>query len=130
MRNSRFKKVAQRTIRRKVYDFYRSRNLVEEHNARVQEPDPGGQTLSPGCNGGLRPPLRGVPLPLPSTVYCRILNRIEQAGMTAHLSPQGLLLKLSKVYAVGSGEGESDHQGARAGAKIAERLKLDILPET
>jgi hypothetical protein len=50
--------------------------------------------------------------------------------MTAHLSPQGLLLKLSKVYAVGSGEGESDHQGARAGAKIAERLKLDILPET
>ncbi|WOX58512.1 hypothetical protein [Methanoculleus receptaculi] len=35
---------------------------------------------------------------------CRILNRIKKAGMTAHLSPHGLLLKLSKVYAVKSRE--------------------------
>jgi hypothetical protein len=33
-------------------------------------------------------------------LYCRI----RQAGITAHLSPQGLLLKLSKVYAVESRE--------------------------
>jgi hypothetical protein len=30
------------------------------------------------------------------------VNRIKKAGMTAHLLPRGLLLKLSKVYAVGS----------------------------
>jgi hypothetical protein len=27
---------------REAYDLYKSRNLVEDHNARVQEPDPGG----------------------------------------------------------------------------------------
>jgi transposase len=33
-------------------------------------------------------------------LYCRILNQIKQAGLSAHLAPQGLLLKLSKIYTV------------------------------
>ena len=31
-----------KTERRQVYGLCRSRNLVEKHNACVQEPDPGG----------------------------------------------------------------------------------------
>jgi len=52
---------------------------------------------------------------------CRILNRIEKAGMTAHLSPRGLLLKLSKVYAVGSGEERAITEVSEQVRKIAER---------
>ncbi len=33
-------------------------------------------------------------------LYCRILNRIKKADLTAHISPQDLLLILSKVYRV------------------------------
>lgn len=33
-------------------------------------------------------------------LHCRIRNLIERAGLSAHLSPPGLLLKLSEVYSV------------------------------
>ncbi len=62
-------------------------------------------------------------------LYCRILNRIKQAEMTAHLSPQGLLLKLSKVYAVSVGEERRITEVPKQVRKIAERLKLDIFPK-
>ena len=56
---------------------------------------------------------------------CWILDHIKQAGMTAHLAPQGLLLKLSKVYAVTSGEGRQNTEVPKQVRKIAEKLKLD-----
>ena len=61
-------------------------------------------------------------------LYCRILNRIKQAEMTAHLSPQGLLLKLSKVYAVSVGEERRITEVPKQVRKIAEKLKLDVFP--
>lgn len=61
-------------------------------------------------------------------LYCRILDRIKQAEMTAHLSPQGLLLKLSKVYAVSVGEERRITEVPKRVRKIAEKLKLDVFP--
>jgi len=61
-------------------------------------------------------------------LYCRILNRIKKVGMTAHLSPHGLLLKLSKVYAVRSGEERAITEVPEQVRKIAERLELNIFP--
>jgi hypothetical protein len=61
-------------------------------------------------------------------LYYRILSRIKKAGMTAHLSPHGLLLKLSKVYAVGNGEERAITEVPKQVRKIAERLELGIFP--
>jgi hypothetical protein len=54
-----------KTEPRQVYGLCKSRNLVEKHNACVQEPDPGGLTLSLGFNSDLRPRLCRVLLSLP-----------------------------------------------------------------
>jgi len=48
--------------------------------------------------------------------------------MAAHLSPQGLLLKLSKVYAVGMGEEQRITGVPKEVRKIAENLELKIFP--
>lgn len=48
--------------------------------------------------------------------------------MTAHLSPQGLLLKLSKVYAVGAGEERRITEVPKGVRKITEKLELKIFP--
>jgi len=61
-------------------------------------------------------------------LYCLILNRIKQAAMTAHLSPQGLLLTLSKIYAVSVGEERRITEVPKQVRKIVEKLKLDIFP--
>ena len=86
---------------REVYDLYKSWNLVEDHFAAFK-------SLIQADNLCLRDRAAvfghvfvGFLCLYP---YCRILNRSKQAGMTAHLSPQGLLLKLSKFYAMCLGE--------------------------
>ena len=61
-------------------------------------------------------------------LYCKILNRIKKAGMTAHLSPHGLLLKLSKVYAVEGGGERQITEVPKQVRKIVERLELNIFP--
>jgi len=48
--------------------------------------------------------------------------------MKAHLSPQGLLPKLSKVYAVGMGEERRITEVPKQVWKIAEKLELKIFP--
>ena len=57
--------------------------------------------------------------------YCQILNRIKQAGMAAHLSSQGLLQELSKVYAVENREKRQNTETAKQVRKIADKLELD-----
>jgi len=61
-------------------------------------------------------------------LYCKILNRIKKAGMTAHLSPHGPLLKLSKVYAAEGGGERQITEVPKQVRKIAERLELNIFP--
>jgi len=48
--------------------------------------------------------------------------------MTAHLSPEGLLPKLSKVYAVSLGEERQITEVPKQVRKIAEKLNLDTFP--
>ena len=57
------------------------------------------------------------------------MNRIKQAEMTAHLSPKGLLIKLSKVYAVELGEERQITEVPKQVREITEKLKLDIFPK-
>jgi len=59
---------------------------------------------------------------------CRIPNWIKRAGMTPHLSPQGLLLKLSKGYAVGTGEERRITEVPKQVRKLAEKLELKMFP--
>ena len=110
-----------------IYDLYRSRDLVEEHFAAFQD-------LIQADKLYLRDPTAvfghlfvGF---LCFYLYCRILNRIEQAGMAAHLSPQELLLKLSKVYAASVGEERRITEVPKQVRKIAEKLKLGVFPGT
>ncbi|MEG3055725.1 MAG: transposase [Methanoculleus sp.] len=110
---------------REIYDLYKSRNLVEEHSAAFKG-------LIQTDKLYLRDPTAifghvfvGF---LCLYLYCRILNRIKQAEMTAHLSPQGLLLKLSTVYAVSVGEERQIIEVPKQVQKITENLKLDIFP--
>jgi hypothetical protein len=49
--------------------------------------------------------------------------------MTAHLSPHGLLLKLSKVYAVEGGGERQITEVPKQVRKIVEKLELDIFPD-
>lgn len=110
---------------RKIADLYKSRNLVEEHFAAFKG-------LIQADKLYLRDPtaifghvFAGF---LCLYLYCRILNRVKQAEMTARLSPQGLLLKLSKVYAVRVGGERQITEVPKQVQKIAENLKLDIFP--
>lgn len=110
---------------REIYDLYKSRNLVEEHSAAFKG-------LIQTDKLYLRDPTAifghvfvGF---LCLYLYCRILNRIKQAEMTAHLSPQGLLLKLSTVCAVSVGEERQIIEVPKQVQKITENLKLDIFP--
>lgn len=48
--------------------------------------------------------------------------------MAAHLSPPGLLLNLSTVYAASPGEGRRITEVSKQVRKIAENLNLDIFP--
>ncbi|HOI13935.1 MAG TPA: hypothetical protein PLG75_08755, partial [Methanoculleus sp.] len=61
-----------------------------------------------------------------SYLYCRIRNRIEQAGLSAHLSPEELLLKLSKVYTVVSGEEKRITEVPEQIQGVAERLQINL----
>jgi hypothetical protein len=59
-------------------------------------------------------------------LYCWYFNWIKQAGLSAHLSPQELLLKLSKVYSVVYGEEKWMAEVPKQVREIAEILNLDI----
>ncbi|CVK34138.1 transposase [Methanoculleus bourgensis] len=87
---------------REVYDLYKSRNLIEDHFVAFRGLIQADNRYLRDATAVFGHVFVGF---LCLYLYCRILNRIKQAGMTAHLSPQGLLLKLSKVYAV-ENEGE------------------------
>ena len=109
-----------------IYDLYKSRNLVEEHFAAFKGLIQADKLYLRDATAIFGHVFVGF---LCLYLYCRILNRIKQAGMTAHLSPQGLLLKLSKVYAVNGGEERRITEVPKQVRKIAEKLKLDIFPK-
>ena len=110
---------------REVYDLYKSRNLVEEHFSAFKSLIQADKLYLRDSTAVFGHVFVGF---LCLYLYCRILNRIKKAGMTAHLSPHGLLLKLSKVYAVESGEERGITEVPKQVRKIAERLELDIFP--
>ncbi len=108
-----------------IYDLYTSRNLVEEHFAAFERLIQVDKLYLRDATAILGHVFVGF---LCLYLYCQILNRIKQAEMTPHLSPQGLLLKLSKVYAVSVGEERRITEVPKQVQRIAEKLKLDIFP--
>ncbi|WP_246269914.1 transposase [Methanofollis tationis] len=108
-----------------IYQMYKSRNLVEDHFAAFKSLIQADKLYLRDATAVFGHVFVGF---LCLYLYCRILNRIKRAGMTAHLSPQGLLLKLSKVYAVGAGEERRITEVPKGVRKIAEKLELDIFP--
>ncbi len=111
---------------REVYDLYKSRNLVEEHFAAFKSLIQADKLYLRDEAAVFGHVFVGF---LCLYLYCRILNRIKQAGMAAHLSPHGLLLKLSKVYAVEGGGERAITEVPKNVQKIVERLELDIFPD-
>lgn len=59
-------------------------------------------------------------------LYYRILDRIEQAELSVHLSPEELLLKLSKVYTVASEGDKRITEVPEHIQEIAGRLRIDF----
>ncbi|MCC7565256.1 MAG: transposase [Methanomicrobiaceae archaeon] len=79
-----------------IYDLYKSRNLVENHFAVFKGLIQADKLYLRDATAVFGHLFIGF---LCLYLYCRILNRIKQAGLSAHFSPKGLLLKLSKAYA-------------------------------
>ncbi|KUG21160.1 transposase [hydrocarbon metagenome] len=110
-----------------IYELYKSRNLVENHFAAFKGLIQADKLYLRDATAVFGHLFVGF---LCLYLYCRILNRIKQAGLSAHLSPQGLLLKLSKVYAAIYDEERRITEVPKQVRKIAEKLELDIFPNT
>jgi hypothetical protein len=109
---------------REVYDLYKSRNLIEDHFVAFRGLIQADNRYLRDATAVFGHVFVGF---LCLYLYCRILNRIKQAGMTAHLSPQGLLLKLSKVYAV-ENEGEGRPPRCPNRSRRSRRNSNSIIP--
>ena len=110
---------------KEVYDLYKSRNLVEEHFSAFKGLIQADKLYLRDATAVFGHIFVGF---LCLYLYCQILNRIKQAEMTAHLSPKGLLMKLSKVYAVDLGEERQITEVPKKVRDLVEKLKLDIFP--
>lgn len=62
-------------------------------------------------------------------LHCRILNLIERAGLSAHLSPRGLLLKLSTVHSVVYDRKKELTEVPKEVQGIAGKLGLTLFPD-
>lgn len=106
-----------------IYELYKSRNMVEDHfdafKSLLLADKPYLQDAT-AVFGHIFIEF------LCSYLYCRIQNRIEQAGLSAHLSPEELLLKLSKVYTVVSGGEKRTNEVPEHIQGVAGRLHIDI----
>jgi len=108
-----------------IYELYKSRNLVENHFAAFKSLIQADKLYLRDATAVFGHVFVGF---LCLYLYCRILNRIKQAGLSAHLSPQGLLLKLSKVYSVVYEEEKRMTEVPKQVLEIAEKLNLDLFP--
>lgn len=108
-----------------IYEMYKSRNLVENHFAAFKGLIQADKLYLRDATAVFGHLFIGF---LCLYLYCQILNRIKQAGLSAHLSPHGLLLKLSKVYAVTSEENRWITEVPKKVRQVADKLKLDIFP--
>jgi len=108
-----------------IYEMYKSRNLVENHFAAFKGLIQADKLYLRDATAVFGHLFIGF---LCLYLYCQILNRIKKAGLSAHLSPHGLLLKLSKVYAVTSEENRWITEVPKKVKQIAEKIALDIFP--
>jgi transposase len=106
-----------------VYELYKSRNTVEDHFDALKSLILADRPYLQDATAIFGHIFIGF---LCSYLYCRIQNRIEQAGLSAHLTPEGLLLKLSKVYAMDSGDEKRITEVPEHIQGIAGRLHIDI----
>jgi hypothetical protein len=108
-----------------IYKLYKSRNLVENHSAAFKGLVQADKLYLRDAMAVFWHLFTGF---LCLYLYCQILNRLKQADLSAHLSPKGLLLKISDVYAVTKEENWWITEVPRQVKQIAEKLNLDIFP--
>jgi transposase len=108
-----------------IYELYKSRNMVESHFKTFKDLIQADKIYLRDATSVFGHVFVGF---LCLYLYCRIQNRIRQAGLLAHLSPQGLLLKLSKVYSVNLATDKQITEVPKQVRTIAEKLKFNIIP--
>jgi transposase len=108
-----------------IYKRYRSRNLAKNHFAAFKGLIQADKLYLRDATGIFGHVFVGY---LCLYLHCWILDRIKQAGLSAHLTPQGLLLKLSKVYSVVYEEEKRMTEVPEQVREIAEKLNLDTFP--
>lgn len=108
-----------------IYELYKSRNMVESHFKTFKDLIQADKLYLRDATSVFGHVFVGF---LCLYLYCRIQNRIRQAGLLSHLSPQGLLLKLSKVYSVNSGTDKRITEVPKQVRTIADKLQFDIIP--
>ena len=108
-----------------IYETYKSRNLVESHFAAFKGLIQADKLYLRDATAVFGHVFIGF---LCLYLYCQILNRIKRAGLSAHLSPQGLLLKLSKVYAVTGDEKRWITEVPKKVLQVTKKINLDIVP--
>lgn len=113
------------TAPQEIYEMYKSRNLVESHFAAFKGLIQADKLYLRDATAVFGHVFIGF---LCLYLYCQILNRIKKAGLSAHLSPQGLLLKLSKVYAVTGDEQRWITEVPKKVMQVTKKLSLDIFP--
>lgn len=109
-----------------IYELYKSRNMVEDHFTAFKSLILADKLYLRDTTAVFGHVFIGF---LCLYLYCRILNRIKRAGLSAHLSPQGLLLKLSKVFRVTYGDDEKRiTEVPKQVREIAQKLGGSIFP--
>lgn len=106
-----------------IYELYKSRNAIEDHFAAFKNLILEDKPYLRDTTAVLGHVFVGF---LCFYLYCRIRNRIRQAGLSAYLSPHGLLLKLSEVYSVVQGDEKEITEVPEQVRGIAEKLNLDV----
>ncbi|KAF5041010.1 MULTISPECIES: transposase [unclassified Methanoculleus] len=106
-----------------IYELYKSRNTVEDHFDAFKNLILADKPYLQDATAVFGHVFVGF---LCFYLYCRIRNRIRQAGLSAHLSPEGLLLKLSEVYSVVYGDEKRITEVPEQVRGIAEKLNLEI----
>ncbi|MBN2256211.1 MAG: transposase [Deltaproteobacteria bacterium] len=109
-----------------IYEMYKSGNLIENHFATFKSLIQADKMYLRDDTAVFGHLFVGF---LCLYLYCRIIRRIKQGGLAAHLSPQGLMLKLAKVYRIHYDAETRTTEVPKQVREIAEKIGLNLFPK-